>query len=87
MISKEAAIVNEVPQGAYLSEVLAGSPAENAGLERGDIITKIDSNSVSDAKGGLAEIISKMKVGQTVQITYYRGNSEKTVSVTLKESQ
>jgi serine protease Do len=87
MISKDAALMNSVPQGAYLSEVIAGSPAESAGLKNGDIITKIDGANVSDAKGGLAEIIGQKKVGQTVQITYWRGNSEKTTNVTLKESQ
>lgn len=86
MISKDAAIMNEVPEGAYISEVISGSPADSAGLKKGDIITKIDGEKIADSKGGLAEIIAKKKVGDTIEINYWRGNSEKTVKVVLKES-
>lgn len=86
MISKDVAIMNEVPEGAYISEVITGSPAENAGLKKGDIITKIDGEKIVEAKGGLAEIVSKKKVGDSVEVTYWRGKSEKTINVILKES-
>jgi len=87
MISKDAAIMNEVPEGAYISEVIIGSPAESAGLKKGDIVTKIDGNKLSDLKGGLAEIISQKKVGDSLEVTYWRNNSEKKVNIVLKESQ
>lgn len=86
MISRDAAIMNEVPEGAYISEVIAGSPAENSGLKKGDIITKINGEKIADTKGGLAEIVSKKKVGDSVEITYWRDASEKTINVILKES-
>lgn len=86
MVSKDVAIMNEVPEGAYISEVIAGSPAADAGLKKGDIITKIDGAKIADAKGGLAEIVSQKKVGDSVEITYWRSKSEKTINVVLKES-
>ena len=39
--SKDSAILNEVPQGAYVVEVVPDSSADNAGVEVDDIITKI----------------------------------------------
>src|SRR3989339_587081 len=38
MISQETALMNDVPAGAYIVEVVSGSPAETAGLKTGDII-------------------------------------------------
>lgn len=35
-----------IPQGIYISEVSAGSPAEKAGLQKGYIITKLNGTSV-----------------------------------------
>jgi serine protease Do len=71
-ISREAAILNEVPQGAYISNVVEGSAAENAGIEAGDIITKVDGKSVSDFDDGLSEIISQHKVGDTINLEIWR---------------
>ncbi|HUS60139.1 MAG TPA: trypsin-like peptidase domain-containing protein, partial [Nevskiaceae bacterium] len=42
MISQDLALLNEVPQGAYIVEVVSGSPADKAGVKVGDIITKLD---------------------------------------------
>jgi S1-C subfamily serine protease len=72
LITKEAAILNEVPQGAYVSSVVPGSAAEAAGIQEGDIITKIDSKSVADNKDGLAGIISQYKVGDRVRLEVWR---------------
>ena len=45
-----------MPEGVYISEVMQGGGAEKAGLEQGDIITKIDGSSVS----GMDELKSKL---------------------------
>src|SRR3989344_6971312 len=42
IISKDLALLNNVPQGAYVAEVISDSSAEKAGIEKGDIIIKID---------------------------------------------
>lgn len=86
MISQQAALVNEVPEGAYVVQVLDDSPAQKAGIKAGDIITKINGEAVKDADGGLAALINKTKVGQQVEVTLYRDNQQKTVTVTMEQS-
>ncbi len=85
-ISKEAALLNDVPQGAYVQDVVAGSPAEKGGVQADDIITKIDGNDVIDANGGLSKLIGQKKVGDKITLTIYRGDKTITLSVTLGES-
>lgn len=85
MLSKQTALSNNVPQGAYVASVASGSPAEKEGLVAGDIITKVDGNEITVDNGGLAKIISAKKPGDTINIEVYRnGNTAKT-SVTLSE--
>lgn len=83
LITREAALLNEVPQGAYISNVVPGSAAENAGVETGDIITKINGENVSDNKDGLSGIISKFKVGEKVSLEVWREGETLTLEATL----
>lgn len=83
MISKEAALMNEVPQGAYVLEVVEDSTASQAGIETGDIITKFDGIDITDDVS-LAELINQRKIGQKVEIEYYRGKDKETAEVTLQ---
>ncbi len=85
MVDREAAILNKVPQGAYVVGVVAGSPAETTGIKQGDIITKLDSQEVKDSEGGLAAIINKKKVGDGITIEFWRDGETKTVTVKLTE--
>lgn len=87
MISKEAAILNEVPEGAYVVEIVSGSPAEKAGIKTGDILTYMDGKRISEAEGGLAKIISSKKVGDSVELTIWRNGEEIKVKTTLTETQ
>jgi len=85
MISKEVAILNEVPEGAYVIEVVSGSPADKAGIKAGDILTHMDGKRISEEKGGLAKLISSKKVGETVELTIWRRGEEKKVKTVLTE--
>jgi len=85
MIDKETAILNKVPQGAYVVEVVDGSPAESAGIKSGDIITKFEGEDVSDSNGGLAALISKKKAGQTVSLEVWRDGETLELKATLSE--
>lgn len=87
MVSREAAILNEVPQGAYVRGVLTGSAAETAGIKVGDIITEVDGQKIADTTNGLADIINKKKVGDQIKIKYWRDGKTTEVSAALKESQ
>lgn len=83
MISQEAALQNEVPQGAYIQEVVEGSPAEKAGIQPGDIITKIDDQSLKDVEGGLAGLIADHKGGDKISIEYYRDGEKNHLQLKL----
>ncbi|MEK7543986.1 MAG: trypsin-like peptidase domain-containing protein [Patescibacteria group bacterium] len=82
MIPRQTAILNEIPEGAYVRELVKGSPADTAGLQADDIITKIDGNKLTDTND-LAKAISKKKVGDAVVLTVWRGEKEKDIKVTL----
>lgn len=73
IISKDAAILNEVPQGAYIQDVVGDSAAEKAGIEPGDIITKIDGRQVNDTSNSIANVIASKKAGDDVKISVWRG--------------
>ncbi|MCL4389796.1 MAG: trypsin-like peptidase domain-containing protein [Patescibacteria group bacterium] len=86
MISQQLSILNDIPEGAYVQSVVSGSPADQAGVAQGDIITKIDNQNVRDAGGGLAAIISSKKPGDTVSLTIYRDSQTQTLKATLSEA-
>lgn len=71
--------------GAEIVEVVPGSPAEEAGLQKGDIITQINTTAIKDA-GTLSEVIGGMRSGEVVQITLLRNNEEKELSAILGTS-
>lgn len=85
IISKRSAALNEIPQGAYVRGVTQGSPAEKAGIQADDIITKIDGEQITE-KNNLAIIINKKKVGQTVTLTVFRDNKTIEIKATLSAS-
>lgn len=79
-------IPSNIKDGIVIINVSENSPAADAQLKKGDIITKIGNKKIST----LAEFryeLYKNKVGDTIKITYIRDNKEKTVSLKLTESQ
>lgn len=72
MINAETAILNAVPAGAYLVEVIEGGSAGEAGLKPGDIIVKFDGESVVEVEGGLAKMIFSKSVGDSVDLEVWR---------------
>ena len=71
-----------VNQGAYVAEVLSGSPAESAGIEAGDIIIAIDGEEITSADGMILAVRSH-ETGDTVTVTVMRGDEKKDFTVTL----
>ena len=71
MISPKAALANEVPQGAYIFEVVPGSSAEKAGIQPGDIIVEINKVKL-DQRHSLIKEINKLRAGEEVELKYYR---------------
>lgn len=72
MISQEAALLNEVPRGAYVLEVTPGSGADEAGIEAEDIITRFEGERVSEHEEGLAGLIEQHSPGDRVEIEIWR---------------
>lgn len=85
-INQQVALLNGVPQGAYVVNVVAGSPADKAGIQAGDVIFKIDGQATNDANAGLAKIISSKKIGDMINLEIWRNGSTLKLSVTLSEA-
>jgi putative serine protease PepD len=70
------------PEGALLSEVNDGTPAEDAGLEQGDVITKLDDTTIASGDD-VSSVIDDKKPGDKMTVTYVRDGDTHTVTVTL----
>lgn len=86
--TKESQAYN-FPIGAYITQVVENSPAMNAGLSQGDIITKMDNTAVTTF-AELKAVISGHRAGDVVTLTYHRRGEngeyqENTMNVTLGE--
>lgn len=88
MIDKQTALLNGTVEGAYIIQVVQGSPAEKTGLQEEDIITEFDGQKIKgDDDQGLAKIIMQKKVGDTVQLKAVRNKQIKSFTVKLDSSQ
>lgn len=86
VISQQAALLNEVPAGAYIQSVVDGSPAQKGGLKIGDIITEIDGKKIIEMKEtSIAGIVNQKKIGDTLKIKYYRDKTETEVEIMLEK--
>lgn len=83
-ISKDSAIMYEVPPGAYIQDVVVDSGAFKADIKVGDIITKVDGESV-DSESKISQAISAKKVGDKLDLTIWNDGKERTVTATLQE--
>lgn len=85
-VSNEMSELYGIPEGIYVTDVSEGSPAEDAGLKKGDIITKFDGSSVT-SKSGLKETLAYYAAGEEVPVTISRqsgdGYEEQKVTLTL----
>lgn len=72
--------------GAEVAEVIDGSPAAEAGLRPGDVVTAIGGRQVSST-AQLVGLVRAQQVGQSVNVTYLRDDTEHTVKVKLVASQ
>ena len=80
-----AYVINEdSADGLSGPAVVRGSPADKAGIQSGDIITKVNSATLSDSVLLGAEL-SNYSVGDTIKLTIIRDGKEKIVSVKLDE--
>lgn len=83
-ISAEVAELYSLPKGISVKEVIKDSPAEKAGIKKGDIIIKIDGKEVSSVPE-LNRERNNHKIGDTVTLTLLRSGKEEDVQVVLAE--
>ena len=78
------ALPYDVRAGVYLADVHEGSPAFEAGMQRGDIIVAVDEQTITNS-GELSRFLFMHGPGTPVQITFYRGSELSNVELTLGE--
>ncbi|WP_405429762.1 trypsin-like peptidase domain-containing protein [Micromonospora sp. NBC_00617] len=71
--------------GALVASVTAGSAAEKAGLQRGDVVTRFGDKVINDSDD-LVGAVQAGKVGDRVEVHFKRNGAEKTATVTLAET-
>ena len=71
--------------GTELATVRTRSPAEDAGLKSGDVITSVDGRPVKRFQE-IRQALGSFDAGEEIQIAYRRGDQEQKVKVTLAES-
>lgn len=78
--------ISEDEGGVVLGGVLAGGPVGQAGLEAGDVITKIGETEIR-TEADLAVALVLYGAGETVDVEYYRGSEKQSAEVTLASPQ
>ena len=81
-VSPQAGSGAEVTEGAQIEEISNGSAAGSAGLESGDVITRIDDTHITSSDSLVATIRS-YRPGDDVEVTYLRDGDQKTTTLTL----
>ena len=71
--------------GATVLEVTKGSPAEKAGIKKGDVITKVNETKIESPES-LFETIHNFKPGDKVKVVFTRDGKEQTVTATLEKA-
>jgi S1-C subfamily serine protease len=71
--------------GVVIGAVMQGSPAAQAGLQAGDVITAVDGQQLTD-ESSLGEILSQHQPGDTVSLAVLRRGQQQNVQVKLGQS-
>lgn len=89
-VSQEALEIYEIPAGAFVYEVFDGSAAEEAGIERGDIITQFDGTPI-DSSSALENLLDYYAAGEEVEIVFQTSREgayqEMTATAVLQEAE
>lgn len=73
-----------VPVGFYITEVVAGSPANHAGILPGDVLLSLNGHQIPDL-AVLEQKIAAYRPGETVRLLLHRQNSEITIDIQLEK--
>jgi len=87
LIDKQTAVLNELVEGAYVVQVVQGSPAEKSGLQEEDIIIEFDGKKIGGSdEQTLAKLIAGKKPGERVSLKIWRNKEFKNIFVTLESA-
>ena len=73
---------NKLVEGIYVYQVYGGSPAAEAGIQKGDVIVEFDGKKVT-SKQELNDIKNQKNVGDKIKIKIYRAGDNKDIEITL----
>lgn len=76
---------DDIKEGVVVISTISGTGAEKSGLEKGDVITAIEGEKVSDA-AYLKYVLYKYKIGDKIKVTYIRNGKTKTAEITLTKN-
>lgn len=71
-------------RGAIVSAVTADSPADKAGVKRGDVVTKLNGEAISDSNS-LRNHVARLQPGSNVALSIIRDGQERSLSAVLGE--
>ena len=69
-------------QGVVIAQVEAGSPAAQAGLQAGDVVTKINGSAVENVRD-FARYIGESKPGTQLQLEFWREGRSQNIEMTV----
>lgn len=86
ILNNALASQNNLTAGAYIQNIISGSPAEKAGLLAGDVITKIDGREIEEGKFEISSAVSRKKIGDSLTLTVWRDGQIREITATLGSS-
>ncbi len=72
--------------GALVADVIAGSPAEKAGIRQGDIITRLAGKEIKDPKQ-LQRVVAETAVGQKIEAEIFREGRRQTLNLSISNTE
>lgn len=69
-------------RGVGVADVVAGSPAQTAGIQKGDVIVRVNGDEITSSRK-LTRLIGEISPDHTAKLTISRGGSERDINVTL----
>jgi S1-C subfamily serine protease len=83
-VPAEQAAQQGVPEGIAITEVVAGGPAELAGMQTGDILTALNGQGIDEEHPFINQLL-RFRPGDAVQVDVYRSGQRVQLQITLAE--
>ncbi|NJP37953.1 S1C family serine protease [Alkalicoccus luteus] len=75
----------DVKGGVYIEGVQPDSPAQDGGMEEGDVIVELDGEEIRDANELRRYLYTAVEIGDTMEVTFYRDGELQSTEITLSE--